>query len=78
MKENDEFAKYFPLAVEVARKSIGLHIEPLLEEDAPKKLHDTVNKALEKMYKGKVTAEIGTDEAGNIVCDFIDKRNGKI
>ena len=77
MKEN-EFAKYFPLAVEVAQKCIGLNIEPLSVEDAPKKLHDTVNKALKKMYKDKVTAKIGTDEAGNIVCDFIDKRNGEI
>ena len=74
----NEFEKYFPLAVEVTRKCIGLDIEPLSVEDAPKKLHDTVNKALEKMYDGKVTAEIGTDEAGNLVCNFIDKRNGKI
>lgn len=74
----NEFEKHFSLAVEVARKCIGMDIEPLSVEDAPKKLHDTVNKALEKMYGGKVTAEIGTDEAGNIVCDFIDKRNGEV
>ena len=73
----NEFEKYFSLACEIAQQSVWFNIEPLSMEDAPKKLHDTVKKELEKMYGGNVTAEIGKDEAGNIVCDFIDKRNGE-